>query len=536
MAQTALAKGVKEGFVAEGMVGHRTIEYEEVQGIAGWINFKMKNKKSLTHLLPLTEKGMDIFEKVADGILLCDLINMAVRETIDERAINLAKNGKLTLFEALENLDLALNAASAIGVVVIGMDRESLREGSKKPHLVLGLVWQIIEKQLFEGINVHDIPGLKNLLWEGEDINSLLRLSPTEILLRWVNHQLEKKGVPERINNFKGDIKDSTAYIHLIDAIAPSSKGVTTDGLGIKDLNDRANSMLDEAEKIGCKQFVAANDVVKGREKLNIAFTANLLNNYPNLDPPEVEEEIVETREEKMYRNWMNSLGVSPKVKWLYTDLDNGLILFQLMDFIKPGIVDWKRVVKKFDHIEAKAKLEQMGNSSYAVELGKKMGLQLPGTGGKDIYDRIKILVLGFVWQLMREYTISLLKRLNPNEKKTNREVEADTIKWANETLASKGKSSEISGFKDKSLATSLPVLDLIDAVKPGSINTNHVIMDPKTEDERLSNARLAVSMARKIGAPIYALPEDLVEGKHQMIMTIFVCIRLIANKRFSQQ
>ena len=50
-------------------------------------------------------------------------------------------------------------------------------------------------------------------------------------------------------------------------------------------------------------------------------------------------------------------MGVSPKVKWLYTDLDNGLILFQLMDFIQPGIVDWKRVVKKFDNIvEAKAK------------------------------------------------------------------------------------------------------------------------------------------------------------------------------------
>ena len=138
--------------------------------------------------------------------------------------------------------------------------------------------------------------------------------------------------------------------------------------------------MLDEAEKIGCKQFVAANDVVKGREKLNIAFTANLLNNYPNMDPPEVEEEeIIETREEKsksehinlshcgwqnfcgatVYRNWMNSLGVSPKVKWLYTDLDNGLILFQLMDFIQPGIVDWKKVVKKFDQIEAKAKPTQ---------------------------------------------------------------------------------------------------------------------------------------------------------------------------------
>ena len=41
---------------------------------------------------------------------------MAVRETIDERAINLTNNGKLSLFGALENLDLALNAASVIRI------------------------------------------------------------------------------------------------------------------------------------------------------------------------------------------------------------------------------------------------------------------------------------------------------------------------------------------------------------------------------------------------------------------------------------
>ena len=72
------------------------------------------------------------------------------------------------------------------------MDRESLRDGAKRPHLVLGLVWQIIEKQLFEGINVQEIPGLKNLVAEGEDINDLLKLSPEQLLMRWVNYQLEK--------------------------------------------------------------------------------------------------------------------------------------------------------------------------------------------------------------------------------------------------------------------------------------------------------------------------------------------------------
>ena len=43
-----------------------------------------------------------------------------------------------------------------------------------------------------------------------------------------------------------------------------------------------------------------------------------------------------------MYRNWMNSLGVKPRVNYIYSDLYDGLIIFQLMDFIKPGIVDWK--------------------------------------------------------------------------------------------------------------------------------------------------------------------------------------------------
>ena len=80
------------------------------------------------------------------------------------------------------------------------------------------------------------------------------------------------------------------------------------------------------------RQFVTAKDVVKGHEKLNIAFVANLFNNHPGLDPPEEELEnfIEETREEKMYRNWMNSLGVSPRVNYLYSDLYDGLVIFQV--------------------------------------------------------------------------------------------------------------------------------------------------------------------------------------------------------------
>jgi len=49
------------------------------------------------------------------------------------------------------------------------------------------------------------------------------------------------------------------------------------------------------------------------------------------------------------YRNWMNSLGVKPRVNHLYTDLLDGLVIFQLFDIIQPGIVDWKQVVQEFN-------------------------------------------------------------------------------------------------------------------------------------------------------------------------------------------
>lgn len=42
-------------------------------------------------------------------------------------------------------------------------------------------------------------------------------------------------------------------------------------------------------------------------------------------------------------------MGVSPYVNRIYNDLTSGLIIFQLYDIIKPGTVDWKRVIKKFN-------------------------------------------------------------------------------------------------------------------------------------------------------------------------------------------
>lgn len=47
---------------------------------------------------------------------------------------------------------LALNSASAIGCTVVNIDAQDMKAGT--PHLVLGLLWQIIKIGLFADIEI----------------------------------------------------------------------------------------------------------------------------------------------------------------------------------------------------------------------------------------------------------------------------------------------------------------------------------------------------------------------------------------------
>ena len=79
--------------------------------------------------------------------------------------------------------------------MVIGIDSHTLNSSQGKKWLVLGLVWQLIKMFLFKQITISHVPGLVNLLKDGETLADLMKMSPEEILLRWVNHQLEKVSV-----------------------------------------------------------------------------------------------------------------------------------------------------------------------------------------------------------------------------------------------------------------------------------------------------------------------------------------------------
>ena len=80
-----------------------------------------------------------------------------------------------------------------------------------------------------------------------------------------------------------------------------------------------------------------------------------------------------------------------------------------------------------------------------------------------------------------------------------------------NTKLTEAGKGSRITGFQDSAIGSGLPLIDLIDSVKPGSINYE-LVQAGETEEERMENAKYGISMARRLGARVYALPEDIVE------------------------
>ncbi|OPJ79097.1 plastin-1 isoform A [Patagioenas fasciata monilis] len=499
---------------------------EEKVAFVNWINKALQDDPDCKHLLPMNPSDASLFKSLADGILLCKMINFSQPDTIDERAIN---KKKLTPFTISENLNLALNSASAIGCTVVNIGSQDLQEG--KPHLVLGLLWQIIKVGLFADIELSRNEALIALLNEGEELDQLMKLSPEELLLRWVNYHLTNAGW-QKISNFSQDIKDSRAYYHLLNQIAP--KGDNLDGLpiqidfsGFNDKNDlrRAEYMLQQADKLGCRQFVTPADVVAGNPKLNLAFVANLFNTYPALHKPGNSSYDLnllegESKEERTFRNWMNSLGVSPYVNHLYSDLSDALIIFQLYDMTRVP-VNWNHVNKP-PYPLLGGNMKKIENCNYAVELGKtKAKFSLVGIAGHDLNEGNPTLTLALVWQLMRRYTLNVLSDLGEGEK-VNDEI---IIKWVNQTLAKANKKTSISSFKDRSISTSLPVLDLIDAIAPKAVRPEMVKREDLSDQDKLNNAKYAISVARKIGARIYALPDDLVEVKPKMVMTVFACL-----------
>ena len=134
----------------QGHSGSHSYSEEEKESFVEHINDVLKNDPHVSSKLPLPVDDMSIFKAVGDGLLLCKLINDAVPGTIDERALNTKQ--PINAYKIAENHKLAVNSAKAIGCQVVNVGGTDLTAGT--PHIVLGLIWQIVKIGLMRMINL----------------------------------------------------------------------------------------------------------------------------------------------------------------------------------------------------------------------------------------------------------------------------------------------------------------------------------------------------------------------------------------------
>ena len=422
------------------------------------------------------------------------------------------------------------------GLRIYNLSAEDLRDAVKNPILVLGFMWQAVKMQLLGSVNLKSHPELIALVNDGEDMNDLLALPPEELLKRWVNYHMEKQEYPTRINNFRNDIADGKVYTVLLKSIG-EDKGCNMDALKWDDDNKRANQVIANAQKIGCKPFLTSKDIVAGNDKLNMAFVAQLFNTCPGLKEVNVEEQKElaglldddegDCREERAFRMWMNSLGLKKTyVNNLYEDARGGLVLLKVIDKIEPGSVKWRKKVER----KPNNKFKKINNNNYAVELGKKMKLSLVNVAGPDITARNKKLILGFTWQLMRYHMLKFLASLSADGKAI---TDKDVLAFCNDTVKNSNldKKPQIASFQDESISSGLFFTYLVAAIEPEIVNWD-LVTEGDSDEDKILNARYAISLARKMGAVIFLLPEDIVEVRSKMCMTFCAAVMAESYKR----
>lgn len=115
---------------------------------------------------------------------------------------------------------------------------------------------------------------------------------------------------------------------------------------------------------------VHGGDILSGNTRLNTILCVDIFNEKHGLEQKEIkiielppEPETDETREIRVFKNWINSQGIEEVyVNYLMQDLHDGRILLKVLDNYKHGTVDWKRYSNKLT-----SRIHIVQNCNYVV-------------------------------------------------------------------------------------------------------------------------------------------------------------------------
>jgi hypothetical protein len=114
-------------------------------------------------------------------------------------------------------------------------------------------------------------------------------MPPETILLRWLNWHLERLDCHRVVRNFGADLADCTAYLHLMHSLDPETldKFTMDRFVALSSAKERAAETLRIAARFDpvSARFLTADDILAGREKLNLCLIAGLFNSGTGMAP-----------------------------------------------------------------------------------------------------------------------------------------------------------------------------------------------------------------------------------------------------------
>jgi len=261
---------------------------------------------------------------------------------------------------------------------------------------------------------------------------------------------------------------------------------------------------------------VRPSDITSGNVKLLTIFVAELFNTKHGLEQLNEEEleayekagiiddDIEGSRDERAFRFWINSLNIEDiYINDLFEDVKTGVVVLKVLDKLKAGIVEWKKIDKNPNNT-----FKRGINCGQIIEVAKKLGLKIPGIGGSDFVDGNKKNINAVIWQLVRLHYLQII----------GSKTEDDLVKWANGLVGDMA----IKNLKDQALSNGHFLLKLCSGVEPRAINWD-IVMKGDTDEEKANNAKYVISIARKLGAVVFCVWEDIVNVNYKMIL-VLIC------------
>jgi hypothetical protein len=206
-----------------------------------------------------------IFEKTKDGTILARVIDAIKPGTIPIEKLNTDFSSDQKIFKMLQNQQMVLEGAKKLGCNIVNIGGQDLVDGS--PHLTMGVLWQVVRVGLLTKV--------------ASLFGDSMGMPPEQLLLRWMNYHLTKANYSTVVTNFSSDLQNGEALTYLMNQLSPENcdLGPLTEA----DLPKRAEAVLQNADKIGCRKFVSAQDIHKGNGRLLLAFVATLFLRFPDM-------------------------------------------------------------------------------------------------------------------------------------------------------------------------------------------------------------------------------------------------------------